>query len=611
MGFRLNVFDTNETNVTRFPPPKQALGNSNTPATQPTKVAAGYRYLVDAMATIYKGPKKSAEAYYGTFKGGQFTPPLPSTFKAETTGLGLEFADKAKCVDKNTTLHPLVMVNSRSLTNSPTLAGTNAGRYNLWLSDADWTLVDQARYKYKTVFDPNCNVGSTDPKCNDCKIQDTSAIDVNTSTKKEKVGCTTSSVITGDTHYNDIPLSFQPYLFDLGNAVQSWNPDNNGTLFMTDFDDPYYTGTGTGKGDIEDMAAITLSNVIARGKQGLQLTNFTRTCAAEDVNLSIRINDFNGTLQGRLRYGVSSGGKQSGGDFNLTSPQKVGTLIVPKNAFGDYTAPSSLTAPPPAITSFNTIQDAGYGSAAVWLYTTLRKPTKSDLAAQGKTGQNPVAILYRELNATGEASRSRAHKKLYTPIGNQPLDTNVTFLFARMTPGQMLYVQADSSKHTQKTELYVNVYCDLGSACIQYNMTTPGKGENTPAASWYLADMFAAPTDIGTTNINVAYGEGVNAPPYTVAADGKGPSGSIQDIPFDNPAIAEQEDINVSVAQTGRPTTAYVYYPPVVPWLIYGDKNTTYYRVKFLGPANWSGVGNTGKVTGTDSSYEPAKRMNW
>jgi hypothetical protein len=45
-------------------------------------------------------------------------------------------------------------------------------------------------------------------------------------------------------------------------------------------------------------------------------------------------------------------------------------------------------------------------------------------------------------------------------------------------------------------------------------------------------------------------------------------------------------------------------------WLIYSP--TSSYRVRFISnPSDWTGVGKTGRVVGTEASGKKSKRMDW
>ena len=82
-----------------------------------------------------------------------------------------------------------------------------------------------------------------------------------------------------------------------------------------------------------------------------------------------------------------------------------------------------------------------------------------------------------------------------------------------------------------------------------------------------------------------------------------------KDMNFDDPQ-ATQNDVNISVGNAERNSMIKVKFDPV-PWLIY-DTAVDYYRLHFVGPSAWAGVGKTGHVTNTSSSNtQNNNRMNW
>jgi hypothetical protein len=357
------------------------------------------------------------------------------------------------------------------------------------------------------------------------------------------------------------------------------------------------------------MGAVYAGSVIAHGKAGNTLTNFTDSCAASDVRVNLGMGNFHGTLQEWLQPIDTS---HAYADTKESVNNQEVNLTLPQSAFLDANS-SGLTPPPDSNSSDNNDSNRSFGpgSAKVWVYTTIKKPTKTQLG--GQEGINPARLLYRDLNVTGDLAHSKADQTTHLPKGSQAYGTYATFMFARVTPDQLYY--PDITDSYKATPLYVNVYCrdSNDTNCSNLNISSPGKGANDTPSDWHLADMFTVPADIGRTDMNISTSEGIDADPYLAAAgmDETAKAKIIHNVPFDKPNVAQQTDINVSVAGPGRPSTVKIFYNPVSPWLYYGDANQSFFRVKFIGHRNWSGIGKTGEVTNTTSSQSTRHRMNW
>ena len=610
-GFRVVLNDTHEEDAS-FPANELVIndGDAVSPSAE-ANLSAGYRYQLKVEATSlgntgeYNDPGKRSQAYYNRFDTNQTVNPLPLDIKKTGNVVLLDFNDSAACFDRNNTAFNLMMIDGVTPDNAPTFLHSNAGRYALSIIDANWTRVDQGTYRYKTIFDSDCQTDPTLDKCSDCILKSMTSH----RNPDEKLGCTIGSSIPENVNYADINLSFQPYNFDVGSVALELRPaTTNGFLFMNNFDgnqtkNPYYDDLLVQE---IDMAAIYHGSVIARAKGGAQLTNFTDSCAASDVRINLGMDDFNGTMQEYLQHTQSTNPISDKKESINNQPVD---LTLPKVAFVD--ANQSGFIPPPDTNGSDandTNRSYGPGSAKLWVYTTLKKPTKGQLPA-GQDGANPKRIRYIDLNATGDQEHSMADMGTHVPKGSQGYDTNATFLFARITPEHRYYPDVEESY--KRTPLYVNVYCVDSSDvnCSNLGITSAGKGQND-SNNWHLADMFASPSDIGMTDMNASTSEGIDADPG-VAAQSIPKNTVIQGVTFDTPDTAQQVDINVSVGGPGRPSVVKVFYNPHSPWLLYGDANQSFYRVKFIGHRNWSGVGKTGKVTDTTSSTTTQHRMNW
>jgi hypothetical protein len=572
-GFKIVLNDTNET----VNNPSQL--SVNDPNVQQIKVAAGYKYQIKATTRTY-GNLNDAIAYYKRFQPSTDLN-LSSHASSSSTQLVLEFVDNtSKCSDQNSTAYALTILNGQTPSDTPNLIHSNAGQYALWLSDAEWTQVDQSTYAYKTIFDSNCKNNPDQDKCSDCVPAKTMS-----PLPGKEVGCTISSDVPSKNDYNAIPLRFEPYRFDLAGITLSTNPSNQKYLFMTDFDDSYYNNAANVLSN--PMAAIYEGNITAIAKDGNVTTNFSAGCAAENVTLRLgretnaSENDlkslFGINFQQYLHYEGSSNifdDKQLGQDVNLT---------LNKAAFQDAKGP---------------------GTAGIQIYTTFKKPSKDDIL-NGDEGINPVAVNYRELNATSPDASSRAHRSIHIPKGTHAHDHNLTFLYAKVSPNEKQYV---TQKNSVKTPLNILVYCSYGLAeCSNYNLNV---NMNLPheTSNWYLSsNLFSRTSDLGTSDLGVSYFTG-KTPGNATLSFGGTTAPSLTDVGYE--INGQQDDINVSLpTSNARPVTVEVRYNSS-PWLDY-DPTEEYYRVRFINASKWTGLNKTGHVVETNLSNVRIKRVEW
>jgi methionine-rich copper-binding protein CopC len=573
-SFRISVNDNAE-DANRSAP-FNVLATNNTSTKVP--LAAGYRYFTDIHTTLY-GDAGVAKGYYHHFRPGSANPQNDIAI--------LEFATSGvACADTNDTLLDINMINGQ-INGSFDLLHNNVGEYDFWMLEKHWTRVDQADFPYKKHFG-SCIRNHNGTNCSDCTDNSNSA-------HSGKVGCILSSDVDNiatSTIYKKLPIEFKPYVFDLDGVALKYDPSTiqgGEYLFMNDYDDPYYQNLILNQ---PSVGAFFEGNISALGKNGTVLSNFTDGCKATDVRLPLyretaplSENALDVDFQQRLDYGTLNPvfeGEANGPDANIT---------LPKAAFKD---------------------DDNGTADNVKIYTTFKKPFKSDLdnLPVPKEGINPIMMIYKELNATGiesDGNISKVYAEMnYMDInGTHSYDSNITFVYGKVSPRQRFYDNVDTN--WTETPIFADVYCDYpGTECYDkydLNMTTHTRDESS---SWYLATIFDN-SELGTTGLSVSTYSGNNASPR-VSADGGLPETAITDVAFNDDSAA-QNDINISVTGDSRPSIVRVQYTPV-PWLIYDPLND-YYRVKFIGPSDWAGVGKSGFVTDMNSSKETIQRMNW
>lgn len=211
-------------------------------------------------------------------------------------------------------------------------------------------------------------------------------------------------------------------------------------------------------------------------------------------------------------------------------------------------------------------------------------------------------------NPTGVKANLENDFKIF---GNKPLDQNVSFLYARAKPGKFFY--EDIATASVNTPVSIVAYCDLGFTECQ-NRGILAAFAKTNEENWWLSIDHR--TAEGDGDIVLAVGsttEGSGTPTVT---------------PLSPNAISitsDATDSTIAVSRGSSPTlpmTVEIDYDTnsalarfTDKWLIYNEYNDSvpspFYKVRFIGDANWTGIGDEGMVVGTEASKRKTKRLDW
>ena len=533
------------------------------------RLAAGYDYRIDADTTNYStatiSPTSSTVStnYATGYFNSQFVysdniQTVPNIYTAGSLAM-LEFntaLNGTACFDTNQSTIALSFENG-SLKNNTHFRFPNVGQYKLWLSDSNWTIVDHKDYIYKPF-----------PGVSDCDPSSTN------SDPKSIAGCTFTSVKGPQLN---LLADVYPYYFSMSNIALKKQPDNTKPYtFYNDFSSTYYSDLL--KQPI-DTSVSYIGLLIAKGKDGTRVSNFTKGCAAQDVILDINvttdadntdtISPLNQYLQHTSSTDTSWHTTASGLDKNIT---------LTKDAFLDtQKTVDGVTIKP--------------GKAQILLHTTFKKPKTQPI--------DPIKAFYNGLSCASPNSKSKADMGTFIPKGKRTDSDSLIYYFARVRSRLELYDNITQS--SKNTPLFVDIYCGLGDASCNtlYNLGTPSRNAET---NWYSAAMYDSNTDGNITNLTLASIQGTATPSVTPTTN----------IAFKD-INASREDVNVSITGATRPSVIDVTIT-TPPWLSYNPQNSSgypEYRLRFIGGTSWAGVGNTGKVVGTTSSTTAVKRMNW
>jgi len=232
---------------------------------------------------------------------------------------------------------------------------------------------------------------------------------------------------------------------------------------------------------------------------------------------------------------------------------------------------------------------------------------------ENNTTLNPRKINFSDFNITYKTQPTVLYADLktdYKIFGNEHLDKNVTFFYARAKPAQTYY---ETTADNINTPVSVVVYCDLGYTECQ-DRGIMALYAQTNDNNWWKSWDHNKPAPGQDGNIELV------SVPVSALARASNPTSAL--------IAGEGEDKTINVKRTTTP-------PQIVPvnlvvddltttgptnytdrWLIYNPESATvapspFYRVKFIGASGWAGHGDTGHVVGGQSSSKKNKRLEW
>lgn len=561
-SYRISISDTNESNASNSP---QVLINTNNDVETAAVLAAEYLYKIDANATLFNSDDfaKLYNRYFYTPSNSD----LISQFKFQTSGsncadtsdrdIGIRFANGQIAGTFNGTIISLDSNNLQS--------HSNVGNYRYHIEDNNWTIVDQQRYPYKTF-----------QNINDC-IPDEASISPESNIR---IGCKIDSELTyGLQVHKDLPLRFEPYSFDLLSIIMSLPNPNTNIVYTNDLN----------TSNILDrtMAVHFAGQLIAKGKRGATLDNFTTNCAAKpvvfDVNRTITRNNSAIDEQDILSIDLIAAKPSQNIYLQRYDSETTNPALRYSVANSNSDSSTQITIAP------EQFHDENNGSANVNLDFNLQRINDQVM--------NPVNITFIAHEANSTASSSNAHMlPNYIPEGNATIDRNVSFIYGRIAPSSASPYIVPPSQSKTTIPMYVEAYCDgfdqnmTEMNCSLYALNVPSLRDD---GIWWV-----------NTNHDSYEGDGQIA--SLVDPLGGTLISPDSDIDLDNPA-----NINVTI-NVGRPYTTEIQITPSVPWLGYNPYGLLNPVVKFLGGGGWAGKGNTGMVVDSNASYDNInKRIDW
>ena len=473
-SFRIKISDNNESNITQ----KQRLTDNSALYDTPNKnlaLAAGYKYAIEANATLYNVSDNVRGYYNDAFKAEENISSLGDKTKNNTLA-ALEFKDNTACKDQTHRTYAMKFQNGK-LGENTYIYNNNVGKYVYWMLDSNWTNVDQPTYPYKARFGI-CKDGRQTDECTDCDIQDPSTSSRNSD---GKLGCAVNSNLTGgdlnkNNNYREIPLRFEPYQFDLSDI----------NISLPNAQNFVYTNNITA-GDIPNLSMAVNFNgyIVAKNKKGNTTNNFTNSCAAHPV-----IFDINRSM--------SSGGTAvdehniKGKDIIGSKPDK--KIFFQRNYIDgtneNYGENNDTNGSLAVTVTQNQFKNEDNGSAKVNIYYNFTKSYDHVT--------NPIKVNFIAKEANSTAARSAAHLRLdYLPKGNSPVNKSIDFYYGRIIPGQVTPYSASPDVDVINVPVFVDVYCNNADInCSQHQLTGSPRVDN-----WWANTRHDSTTDGQILNI--------------------------------------------------------------------------------------------------------------
>jgi parallel beta-helix repeat protein len=476
----------------------------------------------------------------------------------------LTFNDKTTCIDKeNMALTPTTNFVNGSL-NGFSFSHRNAGEYKLDIQDINWTSIDQ----HDNPALAGCIMGSS----------------ANERDASHRYGCNFSA---SEVH-GEFRIDYQAYEFNLSNTkIENLSGSTKTHLYMG--------------GDLnnQNMGVKISTDILALGAKGGQLSNYTSSCVAKDVNIDLaylmtddnhennttyeNFNTTEGTVQALQRFMILNDDNSSV-DINNTSHFSKDNLEVPKTAF----------------------LDVNEGNSSLALLYSIQKHTSETM--------NPIRLNFFKLNANASTTEHEAEGESRIAQGKNGtglINTQRTFYFSRVAPDLENYPETTDSNIT--TPLTVEIFCNKSRVwCQQMIPSEVGLNSAHTIYGWYTARQHNSNVD-GNFELEITSStstpESTPTPNTEVHADLTSSRGRYEDVIVANEGFATDNE-------TTRVVTVEVGINPD-PWLQYHPDSlrngNPFYNVTFKN-GNFgilSGVGKSGTLVDIGANDKKSNKISW
>ena len=547
-GFRFTLKDNNQTNSYKnnIVKIKDSYANSES-----TNIVAGYKYVLDVNATTY-GANKNSLGYY--FLEDNNT----------KNSVMLNFNDNVTCMDKS---NKNISVYLRSGATEHfasdmnksinTLKSTNAGKYYVHMEDNKWTEVDQVGYPYRPF-----------PNHEDCRANGAANNNGNLVAIR---GC---QITSEHNDYHDLHLNVHPYDIDISSI--SLTP-NGSYIYANDL-----SKTKALISRDTEMAVALKGTLVAKDYNGNNLTNYTGTCAAKNLNIKLGYKFDRNNIKDSIGRDLVLQNALLNNTITLDMPVKEYDL---NNTLLDYNFTKNQF-----VDINSTIEN---GKADFKTYINFKRDYN--------VGINPFKITITDLNLTSPNDSAIVEKSLHTIDKRKEYNATKTVYYAKVKSSSDFY--DDITDNNVTTPVEIAVFCnDSVSKCAQYGINT--KKDATNEYDWWIFENHTSVN--GQVMLEPQNNRIVRVSPSIINN------------------FTEGIDENVKVEDIGIPHRPYITKISTTsimrnnyPWLLFNkDGNTPpayIYKVRFVPKPSdkWSGGGGTGHTVTTNASGRKTKKIDW
>ena len=565
-SYNISIYDTNQSKENDA---KQLVVNDKK---DKKNFVAQYQYLVDANATLYRS-KKSVSSYYQDFNLEGESELNYNDTKFDTA-LTLYNKNASSCNNKKSKRYKLSFYNGKVLgkenkiSSKPMgaiLESSDIGKYLLHIADKDFTIVDQKSYPNKRY------------KTDDCLVDNTTVTENYSSGIN---GCVTATDINGIGHsgskHYDIDMGFVPDHFDLSDIKLTRGSSNNKKwIYMS---------------SLPSTMALKASGLItAVGAKGDNLSNFTSSCLAKDVNMSIKLKSNPGLDNIYSSNGIKVDFKYMIGTNNVSVTQN-GSFL---NSSDNFSTDENETTHAFALNKNMFTNDLN-GSARLNVNYNFERSYNDPV--------NPVKLSVKKMKTSIDDIAVNGHMKAdYTPEGIREYNEDFTFFYGAGIPSRNSYSTKESNI---TTPVSVRIYCDrLYEECKEKGIDGANAQLTLP---WWRPDGHDSYSGDGQIILKVDSHSKISI--NKGALDISTTTGEDQDIIVTN--IDATQDVEYPVDLVTEPTT-----PATSDWLIYNEIDnsipTPFYTNKFLGGSGWAGIGESGKTLDAKAPIRKNNRLQW
>ena len=523
-GYIVEIRDIDENNNTI------TYRDSSYSEDNPLNLSAGYNYLIYAKAIGYDNNSSIALGY--------------TTDNIDDINATLIFDDKLSCNDiSNAQLHSYSF-NNGELRN--TITHENVGKYKLRIIDNSWSDIDK-------------NSG-------DC-IPNSSIISNNAN---EKSGCDISTDAIDK--YHEISMKFYPYEFAIDAQVQNIPNSNKDFVYMNDLNDSL------------DMALDIKANILAQSKNHIPLTNFTYSCVANDVILSLNYNITTDRINNQPTYDKILTTKGSEVSFKR--------VVAYNDITPDIDNVEKSHLDKNITISADKFLNINEGNSSIEILYNINKNLSEPI--------NPVEIKFNnlELNSTINIAKIKNKTAQANGIGNLNIDKKL--YFSSVAPDIENY--PDEYDRYCVTPITVLIYCENNTTWCNKMIENNGLNNLKTNLGWYTSLLHDSNTDgkvLGFTVNNLLSNVNPTANNLPNFNENKG------------------RIVNLTTGYSGNTYPAEVQVDmDLSPWLKYhrdpARNGIPFWRNTFRDRnATWSGVGDTGNQIDIKTTTIPAKKISW